>query len=62
MAARLNPNLIIEVDGGVGIQNIESLIQAGANAFVAGNAVFAAESPSKMISDLKNISVGDIRI
>lgn len=62
MAARLNPDLIIEVDGGVGIQNIESLIQAGANAFVAGNAVFAAESPSKMISDLKNISVGDIRI
>ncbi len=55
MALSINPNLIIEVDGGVGMQNIESLIKAGANAFVAGNAVFAAESPSQMIADLKNV-------
>lgn len=55
MALSINPNLIIEVDGGVGMQNIESLIKAGANAFVAGNAVFAAENPSQMIADLKNV-------
>ncbi|MCJ0743389.1 ribulose-phosphate 3-epimerase [Pedobacter montanisoli] len=55
MALLDNPNLIIEVDGGVGMQNIEALIKAGANAFVAGNAVFAAENPSQMIADLKNV-------
>ncbi|RWU10153.1 ribulose-phosphate 3-epimerase [Pedobacter chitinilyticus] len=55
MAKQVNPNLYIEVDGGVGIQNIASLIEAGANVFVAGNAVFAATSPTQMISELKNI-------
>lgn len=55
MAQQTNPNLYIEVDGGVGIQNIASLIEAGANVFVAGNAVFAAPSPTQMIADLKNV-------
>jgi ribulose-phosphate 3-epimerase len=57
MALAVNPNLFIEVDGGVGLQNIGSLIEAGANVFVAGNAVFAANSPSQMIADLKNVQV-----
>ena len=57
MALEVNPNLIIEVDGGVGISNIGSMIKAGADVFVAGNAVFAAESPIDMISSLKNIDV-----
>lgn len=62
MALRLNPDLIIEVDGGVGISNIADLIEAGANAFVAGNAVFAAPSPSQMISELKNVRTGSVRV
>ncbi|SOD14217.1 ribulose-phosphate 3-epimerase [Pedobacter xixiisoli] len=57
MALQANPNLYIEVDGGVGINNIGSLIEAGANVFVAGNAVFAAPSPTQMIADLKNVQV-----
>lgn len=61
LALRLNPELIIEVDGGIGIQNIASLIDAGADAFVAGNAIFAAESPLQMISDLKNINKGSLK-
>ena len=55
MALTANPNLYIEVDGGVGIHNIGSLIEAGANAFVAGNAIFAAPNPAQMIADLKNV-------
>lgn len=55
MANEINPNLIIEVDGGVSISNIDRLIKAGANAFVAGNAIFAAQSPSAMIAEMKNI-------
>lgn len=55
MALQVNPNLLIEVDGGVGIYNIASLIEAGADVFVAGNAVFAAPNPTQMIADLKQV-------
>lgn len=58
MANEINPALIIEVDGGVGLSNTEALISAGANALVAGNAIFAAHDPSRMISDLKNVTIG----
>ncbi len=57
MAQEINPNLYIEVDGGVGIQNIAALVEAGANALVAGNAVFGAPDPVKMISELKNVAI-----
>jgi ribulose-phosphate 3-epimerase len=57
MSMQVNPNLYIEVDGGVGLQNIATLIEAGANVFVAGNAVFAAPNPTQMISDLKNVQI-----
>ncbi|ALL05644.1 ribulose phosphate epimerase [Pedobacter sp. PACM 27299] len=55
MALRLNPDLIIEVDGGVGIHNLGDLIEAGAAAFVAGNAIFGASNPMEMIADMKNL-------
>lgn len=58
LAADLNPNLIIEVDGGVDIGNIVALKDAGASVFVAGSSIFTASSPSKMISDLKNMPSG----
>ena len=57
MALLYNSELIIEVDGGVGLQNIGALLIAGANAFVAGNAVFAASDPTQMIAELKNVEV-----
>lgn len=58
MANQLCPELIIEVDGGVGISNIGSLIEAGANAFVAGSAIFAAPDPVQMIAELKQFEAG----
>lgn len=54
LAKAVNPNLLIEVDGGVGMANIKQLVDAGANVLVAGNAVFAADSPEEMIKSLKN--------
>lgn len=57
LANEINPNLIIEVDGGVSISNIGNLINAGANAFVAGNAIFAAENQTQMIADMKAVDV-----
>jgi ribulose-phosphate 3-epimerase len=50
------PDLLIEVDGGVSSDNLASLIQAGADVFVAGNAIFAAPSAPEMISSMKHIS------
>lgn len=56
MANIANPDLLIEVDGGVGLHNTAALSSAGANVLVAGNAIFAASSPQEMISSMKNLS------
>lgn len=40
---------VIEVDGGVTIDNIASVSEAGADIAVAGSAVFRAENPADMI-------------
>ncbi|RZL47061.1 MAG: ribulose-phosphate 3-epimerase [Pedobacter sp.] len=57
MANEVNPSLIIEVDGGVSDLNTANLIKAGANAFVAGNAIFGASNPTQMIADMKSVDV-----
>lgn len=46
MANELNPNLTIEVDGGVSEKTIKSIITAGADVLVAGSAVFKFENPA----------------
>jgi ribulose-phosphate 3-epimerase len=61
MSASVNPGLVIEVDGGVGMHNLGSLLEAGANVLVAGNAVFAAESPIAMIADMKRVNAGILK-
>ncbi|RDC57796.1 ribulose-phosphate 3-epimerase [Pedobacter chinensis] len=58
----VNEDLIIEVDGGVGLQNIATLASAGANAFVAGNAIFASGNPAETISKMKSLTTGRINI
>ncbi len=47
----------IEIDGGVGLQNAEVLLQAGADVLVAGSAVFKAEDPKDMITRLKQVGM-----
>ena len=44
MAELKNPGLDIEVDGGVNFENIHDIIEAGANAFVAGSSVFNGDA------------------
>jgi ribulose-phosphate 3-epimerase len=46
---------LIEVDGGVTLENAASIIQAGADVLVAGNTVFASVSPIDTIKQLKSI-------
>ena len=55
LAKQLNTEVLIEIDGGVGHQNALALIKAGADVLVAGNAVFGAQNPMEMISELKKI-------
>jgi ribulose-phosphate 3-epimerase len=46
----------IEIDGGVGLQNAEVLLQAGADVLVAGSSVFKAPNPLETIAQLKALS------
>ena len=47
-------DFLIEIDGGVNSTNAPKLIEAGADALVAGSFVFKSENPRKTIEDLKN--------
>ena len=53
MIEERNLNCLIEIDGGVGLQNIEVLVNAGADVLVAGSSVFAAKNPLHTIEQLK---------
>jgi ribulose-phosphate 3-epimerase len=48
-----NLKTLIEVDGGVGLNNCSQLFNAGANILVAGNSVFSSDNPQETISQLK---------
>lgn len=52
-----NTSTLIEIDGGVGLQNAEAILQAGADVLVAGNSVFKAENPKLAVYALKNIGL-----
>lgn len=45
---------LIEIDGGVNMDNTPKLLAAGADMLVAGNFVFTATDPIQTINDLKN--------
>lgn len=50
----LGTDFVIEIDGGVNSTNAPKLIEAGADALVAGSFVFKSENPTKTIEELKN--------
>ena len=43
----------LQVDGGISLETIEIAVEAGADTFVAGSAVFRAEDPAKMVIALR---------
>ncbi len=47
-------NILIQVDGGVDINNYTHLKEVGANILVAGSAIFKATNPIDVIKKLKN--------
>lgn len=53
---RRSLNTLIEIDGGVTLENAASIVSAGADVLVAGNTVFASDNPTATIAALKNIA------
>ncbi len=47
----------LQVDGGVSVATIERCAEAGADTFVAGSAVYSAEDPDAMVSQLRDLAV-----
>ena len=47
-------DLWLQVDGGVSAETIERCAEAGADVFVAGNAVYAADDPAAAIAGLRS--------
>jgi ribulose-phosphate 3-epimerase len=54
LVARHGLDLRLQVDGGVSLETIERCAEAGADTFVAGSAVFAADDPNAMIDALRS--------
>ena len=48
-------NVLIEIDGGVTLENAPSIIAAGADVLVAGNTVFKSADPKATIAKLKSL-------
>lgn len=55
MITTVNSKALIEIDGGVGLQNAEALLQAGADVLVAGSSIFKSEDPKLTVQRLKAI-------
>ncbi|MFI5731632.1 ribulose-phosphate 3-epimerase [Kribbella sp. NPDC051587] len=51
-------DLWIEIDGGVSVETIERCAEAGADVFVAGSAVYAADDPNAMVEKLRGLAEG----
>jgi ribulose-phosphate 3-epimerase len=54
--SRYNGAFRIEVDGGVDLENISELAQAGANTFVAGTSIFQASDPSGATRKMRKLA------
>ena len=50
-------NALIEIDGGVTLDNAASILEAGADVLVAGNTVFRSSDPIATIAALKKIGI-----
>lgn len=53
LIAHKNPDCLIEVDGGVNVDNAPLLFEAGADVLVTGSAVFSSADPAETIKKLK---------
>ena len=48
LAKDSNPELLIQVDGGITVENVQDVLEAGANVIVAGSAVFKGDKAANI--------------
>lgn len=54
-----NLDTLIEVDGGVGLQNAEAILKAGADVLVAGSSIFKTEDRHKTIERFRQLETNN---
>jgi ribulose-phosphate 3-epimerase len=57
MIEKQRTNTLIEVDGGITLENAPLLIESGADILVAGNTIFSSDSPLNTIKKLKEYTL-----
>jgi len=55
LITKTGSNALIEVDGGIYVENAGEIYAAGADILVSGNAIFSADNPKDYIEKLKRI-------
>jgi len=55
MIDRIAPSVLLEVDGGVTLQNVRAVADAGADVLVAGSAIFGGGDYGKTIGTMKSL-------
>ncbi|MBW2598834.1 MAG: ribulose-phosphate 3-epimerase [Deltaproteobacteria bacterium] len=58
MIDRASPDVLLEVDGGITLQNIEVVKEAGVDVFVAGSSIFLSENYGQTIKEMRTILEG----
>ena len=53
MAKKHQVEPLIQVDGGIGLKTVVGVARAGADVFVCGNAVYAAEDPAQALKEIE---------
>ena len=53
MRSRLNPALVIAIDGGITEENAQAVVSAGADSLIAGTAFFKSADPAKSAASIK---------
>jgi ribulose-phosphate 3-epimerase len=51
-----NPRCLLEVDGGVGTENIRAVVDAGANAIVMGSSIFGTTDPAATVRVMRRLA------
>ncbi len=54
----IKKDLIISVDGGVKLDNVKEIVEAGANSLAIGSAIFESDNPAETIKKFKKIVNG----
>lgn len=52
-----NPNVRIEVDGGIGPENLLRVVEAGAEIIVSGSAVFGKKDPQQVVAEMNTMTM-----